>query len=93
MELNGKVVPQYRKSYSCTLLPRKITVYFDSMELNELRALIKPDWPDCTRSQALAWLKNRYPCGFMYKFLDPIDEPIYEYGPIPEFNVATTKQA
>lgn len=57
-------------STTCTQMPVRKTIWFSQMSLESLRELAK--WPDGTRTQILAWCKNRYKCGFMYEYMEPI---------------------
>lgn len=47
----------------CVPRPKK-TVFFNTLSLEDLREFAKPAWPNATRAQMLAWLHNRYPCGY-----------------------------
>lgn len=60
---------------SCSWAPRKRAVLFAEMSLDALRDMAK--WPNGSRNQILAWCKNRYPCGYMYVYEEPINPPVH----------------
>ena len=52
-------------------IPKKC-IYFTQADTETLRSLIKPPWETATREMLLAYLHNRYPCGYFMCDEEPL---------------------
>lgn len=85
--MNGQYIANDFKASSTCIPIKSRTVWFQTMETEKLRELIKPAWPTATRAQLLAYLHNRYPCGYMIEILD--GGTCMENKEFPDFKVRT----
>jgi len=74
----------YEYTQSCCNPITQRTIWFQTMTDSELHKLMVPEWPNATRKQMLAWLHNRYRCGYMFEYLDETKE---FGGNLPDFKV------